>query len=101
MDELIEALKAEIEGLRSVILNVNTKNTNVVLGSECITLYGSDYITDELCGLKFNISPLSFYQVNHDGAEILYNKAKEYAALTGKESIVDLYRSTWWSYPLP
>ncbi|MEE1066365.1 MAG: 23S rRNA (uracil(1939)-C(5))-methyltransferase RlmD [Acutalibacteraceae bacterium] len=93
-DELIETLKAEVEGLRSVILNVNTKNTNVVLGSECITLYGSDYITDELCGLKFNISPLSFYQVNHDGAEILYNKAKEYAALTGKESLIDLYCGT-------
>ncbi len=93
-DELIEMLRAEVEGLRSVILNVNTKNTNVVLGSECITLYGSDYITDELCGLKFNISPLSFYQVNHDGAEILYNKAKEYAALTGKESLIDLYCGT-------
>lgn len=93
-DELIETLKAEIEGLRSVILNVNTKNTNVVLGSECITLYGSDYITDELCGLKFNISPLSFYQVNHDGAEILYSKAKEYASLSGNETLIDLYCGT-------
>ena len=92
--ELIEMLRAEVEGLRSVILNVNTKNTNVVLGNECITLYGSDYITDELCGLRFNISPLSFYQVNHDGAEILYNKAKEYAALTGKETLIDLYCGT-------
>ena len=93
-EELIETLKAEISGLKSVILNINTKNTNVVLGSECITLYGSDYITDELCGLKFNISPLSFYQVNHDGAQVLYNKAKEYAGLTGKETLIDLYCGT-------
>lgn len=93
-DELVEMLKAEIDGLKSVILNINTENTNVVLGNECITLYGSDYITDELCGLKFNISPLSFYQVNHDGAEILYNKAKEYAALTGNETLIDLYCGT-------
>lgn len=93
-DELVELLRAEIDGLKSVILNINTKKTNVVLGSECITLYGSDYITDELCGLKFNVSPLSFYQVNHDGAEILYNKAKEYAGLTGNETLIDLYCGT-------
>ena len=93
-EELVETLKSEISGLKSVILNINTKNTNVVLGSECITLYGSDYITDELCGLKFNISPLSFYQVNHDGAQVLYNKAKEYAGLTGKETLIDLYCGT-------
>ncbi len=94
VDELIEMLKVEICGLKSVILNVNTKNTNVVLGEECITLYGSDYITDELCGLKFNISPLSFYQVNHDAAEVLYGKAKEYAGLTGNETLIDLYCGT-------
>jgi 23S rRNA (uracil1939-C5)-methyltransferase len=93
-EELIENLKAEIDGLKSVILNVNTQKTNVVLGSECVTLYGSDYITDVLCGLKFNISPLSFYQVNHDGAEILYGKAKEHAGLTGKETLIDLYCGT-------
>lgn len=93
-DELVAVLKDEISGLKSVILNVNTKNTNVVLGEECITLYGSDYITDELCGLKFNISPLSFYQVNHDGAQILYNKAKEYAGLSGNETLIDLYCGT-------
>ncbi len=94
VNELVDTLKEEIDGLESVILNVNTKSTNVVLGAECITLYGKDYITDELCGLKFNISPLSFYQVNHDAAEILYNKAKEYAGLTGKETLIDLYCGT-------
>ena len=92
-EALIEQLK-EIDGLASVVLNINRDKTNVVLGKECKTLFGSDYITDELCGLKFNLSPLSFYQVNHDGAEILYNKAKEYAALTGSETLVDLYCGT-------
>ena len=92
-EALIEHLK-EIDGLASVILNINRDKTNVVLGKECKTLFGSDYITDELCDLKFNLSPLSFYQVNHDGAEILYNKAKEYAALTGSETLVDLYCGT-------
>ena len=92
-EALIEQLK-EIDGLASVILNINRDKTNVVLGKECKTLFGSDYITDELCGLRFNLSPLSFYQVNHDGAEILYNKAKEYAALTGSETLVDLYCGT-------
>lgn len=92
-EALIEQLK-EIDGVTSIILNINRDKTNVVLGKECKTLWGSDYITDELCGLKFNLSPLSFYQVNHDGAEILYNKAKEYAALTGTETLVDLYCGT-------
>lgn len=58
-EALIEQLK-EIDGLASVILNINRDKTNVVLGKECKTLFGSDYITDELCGLKFNLSPLSF-----------------------------------------
>lgn len=93
-DSLIKALTDVLPEIKSIILNINKDKTNVVLGRECITLYGSDYITDELCGLKFNISPLSFYQVNHDGAEILYGKAKEYAALTGNETLVDLYCGT-------
>lgn len=92
-DRLIERL-TEIDGIKSIILNINREKTNVVLGRECKTLWGNDCITDELCGLKFNLSPLSFYQVNHDGAEILYNKAKEYAALGGNETLVDLYCGT-------
>lgn len=92
-EALIEQLE-EIDGMTSIILNINREKTNVVLGKECKTLWGSDHITDELCGLKFNLSPLSFYQVNHDGAEILYNKAKEYASLTGSETLVDLYCGT-------
>ena len=93
-DKLISALTDEISSIKSIILNINKDKTNVVLGKDCVTLYGSDFITDELCGLKFSISPLSFYQVNHDGAEILYGKAKEYAALTGGETLVDLYCGT-------
>ena len=91
--DLIERL-GTVGGVSSIILNTNREKTNVVLGKECKTLWGSDFITDELCGLKFNLSPLSFYQVNHDGAEILYTKAKEYAALTGNETLVDLYCGT-------
>lgn len=89
-DALIESLKA-VEGLKSLLLNTNRDNTNVVLGSDCRVIYGNPYITDILCGVKVKISPLSFYQVNHDGAELLYGKATEYAAPSGKEDILDLY----------
>ncbi len=80
--------------IRSVVLNINKKKTNVVLGDECITIHGDSYIEDVLCDLKFRISPLSFYQVNPEGTELLYGKAKEYAALTGKETLLDLYCGT-------
>ena len=93
--EIIVSTLLEVsENIRSIVLNVNTEKTNVVLGEKCITLYGQDYITDILCGMKFRISPKSFYQVNHDGAEILYEKAKEYAQLTGNETLIDLYCGT-------
>ena len=62
----------------------------MILGKECKTLYGSDYITDVLCGVKVRLSALSFYQVNHAMAERLYNKAREYASPNGK-NIIDLY----------
>ncbi len=91
---LINRLTALDENIKSIVLNINKKNTNVILGDECITLWGSDFIEDELCGLKFRISPLSFYQVNPKGTELLYNKAKEYAELTGKETLLDLYCGT-------
>jgi len=89
--ELINALTAENPGIKSVVLNINKADTNVILGEKCKTLWGQDIIMDELCGLKFQISPLSFYQVNPAGAEILYRKAAEYAGLTGKETVLDLY----------
>lgn len=90
-ERLTAALLETGYDIKSVILNKNKKDTNVVLGDECQTIYGSDYIEDELCGLKFRISPLSFYQVNPEGTELLYLKAKQYAGLTGDEVLLDLY----------
>ena len=92
-EELLDRLKT-IGGFKTLVLNMNRQNTNVVLGDECISLYGDGYITDILCGVKVKISPLSFYQVNRNGAERLYNKAAEYAGLTGEEDILDLYCGT-------
>ena len=90
-DKLIEALKSNIPELKSVVLNINEKPGNVILGEKNITLYGKDTIEDVLGGLVFEISPLSFYQVNPIQTEILYNKAIEYATLSGNEIIFDLY----------
>ncbi len=92
-DQLIEALKA-VDGFSTLVVNINRESTNVVLGDHCEALYGDGYITDILCGVKIKLSPLSFYQVNHDGAELLYAKAAEYASLTGNEDILDLYCGT-------
>lgn len=78
------------ESLKTVVLNVNTQNSNVILGNNCINIYGDGYITDVLCGVKVRISPLSFYQVNHDVAELLYEKAAEYASVKDK-TVIDLY----------
>lgn len=89
-DILIERLR-NIENIKSIVLNINTENTNVILGNECKTLWGEDYIYDVLCGVKIRLSPLSFYQVNHGQAEKLYAKAKEYAGLTGNEILLDMY----------
>ena len=89
--ELVSMLKKEIPGLESVVLNVNSKRGNVILGEENITLYGNSTITDRLGSLYFEISPLSFYQVNPVQTEILYSKAIEYAGLTGTETVFDLY----------
>lgn len=75
----------------SVMLNVNKKNTNVILGDKFECIGGRDYIVDKLCGLEFQISAGSFYQVNHDAAELLYGLAAERAGLTGNEILADLY----------
>ncbi len=89
--KLVEALKQVLgDNLKSVYLNINKKDTNVILGDECRLIYGKEYITDILCGVSFKISPLSFYQVNRDMAERLYEKAAEYAKPEGKK-ILDLY----------
>lgn len=94
IEKLVEALLEENKNIKSIVLNVNDEYTNVVLSKNCITVWGSDYIEDELCSLRFRISPLSFFQVNPEGAEILYGKAAEYAALTGEEVLLDLYCGT-------
>ena len=75
----------------SVMVNVNQQNTNVVLGERYRLLAGRDWIEDELCGLRFRISAGAFYQVNHNACELLYGIAKEQAALTGRETLLDLY----------
>ena len=93
-EELLKALKSNIPGLRSVIQNVNTKQTNVILSDECITLWGSETISDYIGEFKFNISPLSFFQVNPVQTEVLYSKALEYAGLTGNETVFDAYCGT-------
>lgn len=87
---LVEKLK-DISGMTSITLNVNTKRNNVILGNEILPLWGKDYITDYIGEVKYQISPLSFYQVNPVQTEKLYGTALEYAGLTGKEIVWDLY----------
>ena len=93
INELIEKLK-KVEHFQSLQININKEKTNVILGKKCKTLYGNDYITDVLCGLKFNISPLSFYQVNRTQAEKLYSIAQDYAQLKESDVLLDLYCGT-------
>ncbi len=90
-DELIQMLLDAVPGLDSIIQNINTKRGNVILGSECILLYGSERITDMIGDLKFQISALSFFQVNPIQTKILYEKALEYAQLSGEETVFDIY----------
>ena len=94
IDEFINQIKDNIEGIKSIILNINSENTNVILGQECITLWGDNTITDYIENFKFNISPLSFFQVNPTQTEKLYSKALEYAELTGEEVVFDAYCGT-------
>ena len=90
-NKLIEMLKQNVKGLKSVVQNINTKDTNVVLGDETIVLYGEDKIVDYIGDLKFNISSKSFYQANPVQTKILYEKTLEYANLTGDEVVFDIY----------
>ncbi|MCI8682522.1 MAG: 23S rRNA (uracil(1939)-C(5))-methyltransferase RlmD [Lachnospiraceae bacterium] len=89
-DKLTAKLQS-IPGMTSITLNVNEKNTNVILGDEIIPLWGQNYITDYIGNVKYQISPLSFYQVNPVQTQKLYEKALEYAELTGTETVWDLY----------
>lgn len=89
--ELIQYLTRKHKEIKTIVKNINNKNTNVILGKENEVLYGNGYIYDFLGDYKFKISPMSFYQVNPIQTEVLYNKAIEYANLTGTETIFDLY----------
>lgn len=90
-DDFAVSISARFPAVKCVMLNQNTKNTNVVLGREYRTLRGNGYIEDVLCGKRFRISPASFYQVNHDGAELLYHLAGARADLGEGETLLDLY----------
>ena len=88
--ELVDCLK-DIPGMTSISLNVNRDKTNRILGTHCRTIWGSDTITDYIGNVKYQINPLSFYQVNPEQTEKLYRKALEYADLHGNETVWDLY----------
>jgi 23S rRNA (uracil1939-C5)-methyltransferase len=90
-DQLVKLLCDKYENIKSIVVNVNTKNTNIILGDKNTCIYGQEYISDYIGRYKFNISPLSFFQVNPVQTEVLYNKALEYAGLTGNETVFDLY----------
>ena len=87
---LIEKLRA-VPGFTTLVLSVNTKKGNTVLGDEFITLYGPGYIEDTLCGLNFRLSARSFYQVNHHQAQRLYEAAITQAGITKADTVLDLY----------
>ncbi|MBQ9762305.1 MAG: 23S rRNA (uracil(1939)-C(5))-methyltransferase RlmD [Oscillospiraceae bacterium] len=88
--ELVEELK-KIPGFTTLVLSVNTKKGNVILGDEFIPLYGPGTIADTLCGLTFRLSPRSFYQVNHHQAQRLYEAAISQAEITKEDTVLDLY----------
>lgn len=87
---LVSSLK-EIPSITSIMLNINTEKTNVILGKKTKILSGQGFITDFIGNIKFQISPLSFYQVNPVQTKVLYEKALDYASLTGTETVWDLY----------
>lgn len=88
---LLDALRQAEPGLVGVVLSVNRDKTNVILGKEHRLLWGQDFLEDTLCGLTFRLSVPSFYQVNRDQTELLYGRALDFAALTGTETVLDLY----------
>ena len=92
--ELTAAMQAAVPGLTTLLHGVHTRPGNAVLGDRFVILLGDGYIEDILCGLRFRISARSFYQVNRDQAEKLYEKALEKAKLTGNETVLDLYCGT-------
>ncbi|MDO4977493.1 MAG: 23S rRNA (uracil(1939)-C(5))-methyltransferase RlmD [Eubacteriales bacterium] len=90
-NNFVKALRKVHPEITSIVANINNRGTSMVLGEKEQVLYGKGYIEDVLCGKTFRISPKSFYQVNSVQTEILYGKAIEFAALTGKETVIDAY----------
>ena len=89
-EALVDGLKSLVgEQLKTVVLNLNTADTNVIMSTKCVTLMGDGYISDTLCGVNVRLNPLSFYQVNHAMAQRLYEQAAEFAGNGG--TLVDLY----------
>lgn len=89
--ELVTMLCQALPQTVGIVLGSNTRRGNAILGDKYRTVWGQDYIEDTLCGLTFRLSVPSFYQVNHDQAEVLYGKAVEFADLSGEELVIDLY----------
>ena len=90
-DALVGELCKKYADIKSIVFNENSRKTNCILGQKLVTAYGSNTIHDTMCGNDIEISPLSFYQVNTIQAERLYEIAADYAQLTGKETLLDLY----------
>ncbi len=93
-NNFVKALRAAHPEITSIVLNINDRETSMVLGSRNITIYGPGFIKDRLMGLTFRISPSSFYQVNPAQTEVLYRTAVGLAALTGSEEVLDAYCGT-------
>lgn len=90
-DELAREMPKKFDNLVGIVVNTNQQNTNVICGRSYKTLWGSASLTDELCGVKLSIAPQSFYQVNHDATELLYQKAASLAAPQKDDVLLDLY----------
>ncbi|UGB31292.1 23S rRNA (uracil(1939)-C(5))-methyltransferase RlmD [Metabacillus sp. B2-18] len=89
--EVITEITNQLPQVKSVVQNINNKKTNVIFGDETNVLWGEEYIYDKIGDVKFAISARSFYQVNPEQTKVLYDKALEYAELTGEESVIDAY----------
>lgn len=91
LDELVTDIKKEVPYITSIIQNINAAKTNVIMGEQTRTLWGKEMITDSIHGITFAISAKSFYQVNPDQTEVLYQTALDKAGLTGNEIVIDAY----------
>lgn len=89
--DIVRDIVRAIPGVKSIVQNVNPERTNVIFGAKTRVLWGSEFITDRIGGIQFAISARSFYQVNPEQTKVLYDKAFEYAELTGRETVIDAY----------